>query len=231
MCFRSSLLQVTQGNASILKKHNTHPSQGHKSPQPLALPSFGEREYWKYALRNSGEEVGFSHFHPRLADVFLRESRAVQARSFHYHSEKALHETLPGKQRRLLIIFLLYYCQNLLHFTFCCWKPFFFYIPIAVILSPSHLNVEIFRAFCALSSYIYLLIRKRAVYESKCLKSSRSKCERFSTGAEWNQMPVFVSHEALALDLDPLSKGSQHAQHSSWDGNVPVETLAEQIWL
>lgn len=42
-----------------------------------------KKEYWKYALRNSGEEVGFSHFHPRLADVFLRE-RVEQCRPGHF---------------------------------------------------------------------------------------------------------------------------------------------------
>lgn len=58
---------------------------------------------------------------------------------------------------------------------------------------------------------------------------------RFSAGATLlglcNQMPVFMSNEALALDLDLLSKVSQHAQHSSWNGIAPMETLAEQIWL
>lgn len=134
----------THNNACTQSYINTQHSQGHESPQSLTLPSLCEKEYWKYALRNSGEEVGFSHFHPRLADVFLRESRAVQARSFHYHSEKALHETLPGKQGRLLVIFLPYYCQNLLYFTFYSRRPFSYYIPIAFVLSLSHLNAEMF---------------------------------------------------------------------------------------
>lgn len=79
------------GNAEKLRRTQ----KSTLTPTPIIL---GEKEYWKCALRNSREEVGFSHFHPRLADVFLRESGAVQARSFHYHSEKALHETLPGKR-------------------------------------------------------------------------------------------------------------------------------------
>lgn len=86
--------------------------------------------------------------------MFLRESRAVQARSFHYHSEKALHETLPGKQGRLLVIFLPYYCQNLLYFTFYSRRSFSYYIPIAFVLSLSHLNAEMFGVLL-LSAHTY----------------------------------------------------------------------------
>lgn len=56
-------------------------------------------------LRRGGRIFSFSPLSGRC--VFQRErerergSGAVQARSFHYHSEKALHETLPGKQGRL----------------------------------------------------------------------------------------------------------------------------------
>lgn len=49
--------------------------------------------------RGSGGGGGVSHFHPCLADVggfFVRKSGAVQARTFHYHTKNALHETLPG---------------------------------------------------------------------------------------------------------------------------------------
>ena len=41
-------------------------------------------------------------------------------------------------------------------------------------------------------------------------------------------MPVLMSNEPLAPDLELLSKLSQHAQRSSWDGDMPIETLAEQ---
>lgn len=57
---------------------------------------------------------------------------------------------------------------------------------------------------------------------------------RLSAGAVAQGLSVTTcssENEPLALDPDPLSKASQHARHSSWDGNVPVETLAEQIWL
>lgn len=57
---------------------------------------------------------------------------------------------------------------------------------------------------------------------------------RLSAGAVAQGLSVTTcssENEPLALDPDPLSKASQHARQSSWDGNVPVETLAEQIWL
>lgn len=74
----------------------------------------------------------------------------MQARTFHYHTEKALHETLPGKRRSVcvcgggaFIIFLSHYCQNMLYFTFCSREKFTFSdTAVAFIVSPSHLNVE-----------------------------------------------------------------------------------------
>lgn len=41
-------------------------------------------------------------------------------------------------------------------------------------------------------------------------------------------MPAFASNEPLALNSELLSKPSQHAKHSFWDGDMPTETLAEQ---
>lgn len=119
-CFQYSLIQVAWDGAptELHRQHNKDTGRPHSNhhlrKRILKVCVTGEVEVEK-------EEVGFSHFHSRLADVFLREreSGAVQARSFHYHSEKALHETLPGKQgKAVFIIFLPYHCQNMLYFTF-----------------------------------------------------------------------------------------------------------------
>lgn len=256
MHFKYSLLQVSQGNASIYKPHantamhahsatlihNTHKdtkvhshSRSHHSLRKRILKVCFTK------LGRGGRIFSFSPSYSRC--VFERESRAVQARSFHYHSEKALHETLPGKQGRLLVIFLLYYCQNLLYFTFYSWKPFSFEIPIAFAFVFIPFECWDVRGSFALSSYIYLLILKCSTHKSLYLYKKKIPKQTGAapnvpilfrsnvTECNWNQMLVSMSSESLALDLDMLSKVSQHTQHSSWDGNAPMETLAEQIWL
>lgn len=85
----------------------------------------------------------------------------------------------------------------------------------------------------SLHTYIYwylsILYMKAGFWEEANLEIL---CRSNITGFKCNQMPVFIlSNEPLALDLDLLSKVSQHALHSSWDGNMPMETLAEQIWI
>lgn len=140
----------------------------------------------------------------------------MQARSFHYHSEKALHETLPGKQGRLLVIFLPYYCQNLLYFTFYSQRSFSYYIPIAFFLSLSHLNAEMFGVLL-LSAHTYNYWFLNVVHIKASTKKKRTApnvkiiCRSNVAECNCNQMLVFMSNEPLALDLDLLSKVSQHA--------------------
>ena len=112
MCFKLSLLQVAQdsagaGNPETTHKlthahaatviHNTHKdtrvhshSHSHHCLRRRILKVYFTK------LGRGGRIFSFSPSSSRC--VFERGSGAVQARSFHYHSEKALHETLPGKQ-------------------------------------------------------------------------------------------------------------------------------------
>lgn len=149
-----SSLSHTQSN-TCTHSNSTTLTRTQKSTLTQTPIILREKEYWKRALRNSREEVGFSHFHPRLADVFLRESGAVQARSFHYQSEKALHETLPGKRGRLLIIFLLGYCQNALFLHSASKMLFLKNRPNWLDCIPSSLNVEIFEPLWYLFIHIF----------------------------------------------------------------------------
>lgn len=126
------------------------------------------------------------------------------------------------------IIFLLYYCQNLLCFTFCCWwPPFFLHNPIAFILSPSHLYVEVFRVlFFPLSVHRYTLFTDSCASESESVWKGSAPdvefpCRSNATGCWCNQMPAFIFFSGSAFHIHPLS----------WDGNMPMATLTEQIWL
>lgn len=120
----------------------------------------------------------------------------------------------PREARKAaFIIFLFYYCQNLLYFTFCSWRPFFSFKfqALSFGLCPiwTHRCLSFYCAFC---SYIYLLTYCiwNQVPDVEILHRSNN------TGSKYNQIPVFIlSNEPLAVDLVLLSKVSQHAQHSS----------------
>lgn len=172
------------------------------------------KEYWKYALRNLGEEVGFSHFHPRLADVFLRE-RAERCRPGHFiitvrkHSMKLSQGSKKGCLHNIPLLLLsklalFYILQLKALFSFKFQALSFGLCPIW-----THRCLSFYCAFC---SYIYLLTYCiwNQVPDVEILHRSNN------TGSKYNQIPVFIlSNEPLAVDLVLLSKVSQHAQHSS----------------
>lgn len=94
----------------------------------LTLPSLSARKNIKSMLftklGRGGRIFSFSPLSGRC--VFARESGAVQARSFHYHSEKRTPWNSPREARKAaFIIFFFHYCQNMLYFTFCSWRNFF----------------------------------------------------------------------------------------------------------
>lgn len=80
----------------------------------------------------------------------------------------------PREARKaFFIIFFLYYCQN---FTFCSWGSFFFYMQS---LSFGLCPIWMLNVFCALCSYIYLLILESTKY----LKRKQFPVLRYSTWA------------------------------------------------
>lgn len=127
------------------------------------------------------------------------------------------------------IIFLFYYCQNSLYFTFCSWRPF-----LLILVSVPFECFGSSGVFGAPPPPVHLYIYRFLKCTAREIRGSGLQMLRLSAGAVAQGLSVTTcssENEPLALDPDPLSKASQHARHSSWDGNVPVETLAEQIWL
>lgn len=112
MRFKYSLLQVAE-KTNATCQHPAHKlihaaTVIHNTCRDTRASSHSHSHHrlWKRILKVCFTKLGrggriFSFSPSSSRCVFERESGAVQAGSFHYHSEKALHETLPGKQGRL----------------------------------------------------------------------------------------------------------------------------------
>lgn len=150
-------------------------------------------------LGRGGRIFSFSPLSSRC--VFARESGAVQARSFHYHSEKRTPWNSPREARKAaFIIFFFHYCQNMLYFTFCSWRNFF----SLTFRSLSFCLCPIWMLRC-LGCFFVLSVHTYDYWFCVVLKSSICALQEH-TGSKCNQMPIFIlSNEPLANNLDLLS--------------------------
>lgn len=155
---------------------------------------------------------------------FSRKSGAVQARTFHYHTRNALHETIPRKLKRggrsAFIISLSRYFQNMLYFTFCSRENCTFSDTVAL---SSH---------CHPQSNVEHLRWRQDIYRPPA-RALDPRSDASRQGPSVIKMQIFISsNEVLANNQGPLFRSRISACTALFPGwKRAKKTLAEQIWL
>lgn len=200
MCFKHSLLQVAQASAgaSIWK-----PSTNEYMHTQLTLLSLSAKKNIKsMLLRNQGAEVGFSHFQPCLAHVFL-QGRVERCSPGHFiitvrkDSMKLSQGSKEGCFHKIPLPLL---SKHALFYILQAEGAFSFDASVTFILCPIWV-LRCLGLFFVLSVYTYIFWFFTLLYVKSSIFALQGR-----TGSKWNQVPIFIlSNELLAKDLDLLS--------------------------
>lgn len=161
-----------------------------------------EKNIKSMLLQNQGEEVGFSHFHPCLAHVFL-QGRVERCSPGHFiitvrkDSMKLSQGSKEGCFHKIPLPLL---SKHALFYILQLKELFPFDTSVTFILCPIWVLRCLGPAF-VLSVYTYISWFFTLLYVKSSVFALQERA-----GSKCNQVPIFIlSNELLAKDLDLLS--------------------------